>query len=348
MAGNRPADGLGADRVTLPAEGATGADSLRQLARARRRMAGWIAGAAAAVAAWVALTGADVRSFAFFGVGLVLLWTADAVHAWWKLRRAGAAPPADSAAAERSAIAAERRARADAQAAQRHAAVVAARPPRLSYVLLACVAVVSATQIGMVDASIEAAGLIKPAARAGEWWRLLTATYLHGGLLHFWFNFAALRALAPLVETYAPRPRLPLVYLAAGIAGDYASLVLLPGQASVGASGAILGLVGYLLALSFRQPDAIPPFLRRGLLSTLGLTAAFGVFGFAFIDNAAHLGGTAAGALVGLLTIPRAGTPPRRTPVLDALGWLAAAVLVAGAVLAVARIAPLQLARFQS
>lgn len=321
------------------------ADHAGQLATARRRAVRWTTGAVAAIAGWVALTGGNVRSFAFFGVGLVLLWTADAITGWWKLRRAPALPPAsDAAALERAAVAQAEATRAQMQAAARHAAVLAARPPRLTYGLLACVAVASAMQLGVVDQSIAAAGLVKPAARAGEWWRLLTATYLHGGLLHFWFNFGALRALAPLVEAYAPRARLPLVYLAAGLAGNYASLLLLPNQASIGASGAILGLAGYLLVLGFRQPDALPPFLRRGLLSTLGFTAVLGVLAFAFIDNAGHVGGTAMGALIGLATIPGAGTPPRRTPVLDALGWVAAAVLVAGAVLAVARVAPLHFA----
>ncbi|GJG86503.1 hypothetical protein tb265_16840 [Gemmatimonadetes bacterium T265] len=314
-----------------------------QLAAARRRVVRWTAAAVAAVALWVALTGGNVRSFAFLGVGIVLLWTADAVTGWWKLRRAPVVP-ADPAARAEAAAAQAVAARAQAAAAARHNALLAARPPRLTYGLLACVAVASAAQLGVLDASIEAAGLVKPAARAGEWWRLLTATYLHGGLLHFWFNFGALRALAPLVEAYAPRARLPLVYLAAGLAGNCASLVLLPNQTTIGASGAILGLVGYLLVLGFRRPDDFPPFLRRGMLSTLGLTAALGVIGFALIDNAGHAGGTAAGALIGFLTIPRAGTPIRRTPVLDALGWLAAAVLVAGAVLTLVRVAPLHFA----
>jgi len=338
----------GARGVTLPPRpdrSAAGVTHAHRLDEARQRAVRWSVGAVAAIAAWVALTGANVRSFAFFGVGLVLLWTADALTGWWKLRRAPA-PALDAAARAEAAAAAEIAARTQAEVAARHAARLAGRPPRLSYGLLACVAVASAVQLGVLEPSIEAAGLVKPAVRAGEWWRLLTATYLHGGLLHFWFNFGALRALAPLVEAYAPRARLPLVYLLAGLAGNCASLFLLPNQTSIGASGAILGLVGYLLVLGVRRPDEFPAVLRRGMLSTLGLTAALGVFGFAFIDNAGHVGGTAMGALIGLATIPRAGRPQaggplRRTPVLDALGWIAAAVLVAGAALAVARVVPL-------
>lgn len=316
-------------------------------APARRRALAWTAGLVAAAAAWATLAGARFDSFAFFGVALVLLWTVDAYTSWWKLRRAPAVATAgDPAAAEEAALAQAAAARAEAEAARRHAAAVATRPPRLAYGLMALVAVVSATQLGVVEPSILAAGLVKPAARAGEWWRLLTGTYLHGGILHFWFNFGALRALAPLVEVYAPRTRLPLVYLLAGLAGSCLSLLLLPGGTSVGASGAILGLAGFLLVLSYRQPGALPPFLRRGLLSTLGLTAVLGVFGFQFIDNAGHVGGTAMGALVAFITVPREGreNPAGLERLYDALGWLAAVVLVAGAVLALARVAPLHFA----
>ena len=79
------------------------------------------------------------------------------------------------------------------------------------------------------------------------------------------------------------------ITLAAGLAGSVLSLVLLPNTASVGASGAILGLAGFLLVLGYRQPGTLPPALRRGLLSTLGLTAVLGVFAFAFIDTRMHI-----------------------------------------------------------
>ena len=334
MEGDRrtDADRARRDRVTPPRL-PHAPEPVTDLPTARRRLLRWSVIAVAAAGAWVAL-GAQIESFATLGLGLVLLWTAAALSDWWRVRRGATRPPIDPVAA----AIAEREQQV---AAARHGARLLAHPPRLAYLVLGCVAIASATQLGVVDASIEAAGLVKPAARAGEWWRLLTATYLHGGIVHFWFNFAALRTLAPLVEAYAPRPRLPLVYLAAGLAGNVASLFLLPNQASIGASGAILGLVGYLLVLGFRRPDEMPPLLRRGLLSTLGLTAALGIVGFALIDNAGHAGGTAAGALIGALTIPRTDAVERRTPILDALGWLAAAVLVAGAALAVARVLPL-------
>ncbi len=334
-----------APAVQPPATQPTQPTQPSALAAARRRAVAWTAGGGAAVAAWATLGGARVDSFAFFGMALVLLWTADALLRWRRARAApaGAGAALGTPAGEAAAGAAAEKARAEARAAARHAAAVAARPPRFSYGLMALVAVASASQLGVIDASVEAAGLVKPAVRAGEWWRLLTATYLHGGLLHFWFNFGALRALAPLVEVYAPRTRLPLVYLAAGLAGNYLSLVLVPNGTSVGASGAILGLAGFLVALGVRQPDVLPPFLRRGLLSTLGLTAVLGIFGFALIDNSGHVGGTAMGALLGFATIPRPGRrlPPAVDRLLDALGWLAAAVLVAGALYTLVRVVPL-------
>jgi membrane associated rhomboid family serine protease len=283
-----------------------------------------------ALGAWARLGHLRLRSFSFFAVGVALLWTYESVHGWWRLR---GAPPDDDPSVQAARAA-------HLEAVERHRVRLAERPPRLTYALLACLTVASLLQLASIERSVGLAGLVKPAVRAGEWWRLLTGTYLHGGSWHYWMNAGALRALGAEVEADGPRLRLPRVYLVAALAGSVASLLLLPGVPSVGASGGIVGVAAYLGVAAYRRPEDAPPWRRRGLLGSLAVTAYLGIFGFAFVDNAAHAGGAIGGALVGLATLPPGGARPSRARerLLDALGAVAAVVLVAGAVMAVARL----------
>jgi membrane associated rhomboid family serine protease len=199
--------------------------------------------------------------------------------------------------------------------------------------LITLVTVVQLVQMFRGFPSLEAAALVKAAVRRGEWWRLLSASYLHAGLPHLVGNLAALRLLGGMVETYDQRSRVPLVYLVSVIGGSLAS-TLLTATTSLGASGGILGLVGYLVVVSGREQGRAPIWVRKRMLAMLGATAVYGIAGFFFIDNAAHLGGVVAGAAVGLVTIPRAHKASSlawdRT--IEALGWFSTMVLLGGAV----------------
>ena len=86
--------------------------------------------------------------------------------------------------------------------------------PGLTLGLIATVALVTAVQflVPGVGASVALAGLVKPAVRAGEWWRLLSSSYLHGSALHLCSNLSALVVLGEMLEIYDRRARLPLVY----------------------------------------------------------------------------------------------------------------------------------------
>jgi membrane associated rhomboid family serine protease len=204
--------------------------------------------------------------------------------------------------------------------------------PFATYSLCALVSAVTAVEIYSGLPSIERAGLIKVAVRAGEWWRLLSASYLHAGLPHLVANVSSLRLLGGMVETYDRRTRVALVYLASAIVGNVASTFLLSANA-VGASGGILGLAGYLAVVGARQPAGAPSWIRKRMLAILGTTALYGVVGFFFIDNAAHAGGALTGFLIGILTVPRSGHrwSARTDRAIDAVSWLSAAALVGGA-----------------
>lgn len=158
---------------------------------------------------------------------------------------------------------------------------------------------------------------------SGEWWRLVASMFLHDGLLHIAFNGWALYQLGSLFELWLGSPRLLLTYFAAGISGSLASVLWnthLGGDAlfrpSVGASGAIFGLLGALIAFLLRRRSSLTPLaksLLRQLLFWAGINIVMGV-SVRLIDNAAHMGGLAAGLLLGLAFRDETERAPRPAP----------------------------------
>ncbi len=143
-----------------------------------------------------------------------------------------------------------------------------------------------------------------PFTLEGQWWRLLTAQFLHFGLIHIAFNAMALWQLGPLAERLLGRWHFLLLFLTAGIGGGFGTLVWHPQVNSAGASGAIFGLIGGLLAFVSRRdlgvPLALVNNLRRSFLSFGGFSLAAG-FLLPGVDNAAHVGGLATGFVLGLV-----------------------------------------------
>jgi rhomboid protease GluP len=133
----------------------------------------------------------------------------------------------------------------------------------------------------------------------GRWWTLLTATYLHSGILHILFNMLWLRRLGPLVEELYGPSRFLILYTAAGIMG--AGVSTIAGTFYfVGASGAVFGLFGALVYYGYRRGGVYGRDIFRQML----VFAALGFFmGFAVsnVDNWGHLGGLLGGALFGFL-----------------------------------------------
>jgi rhomboid protease GluP len=144
--------------------------------------------------------------------------------------------------------------------------------------------------------------------RAGEVWRLFTASFLHAGVLHLWFNCTALVAIGPPVERAYGGLRYLALFLLGGAVGMAASVLFVP-QPSVGASAGIFALLGVMLANLLRARDPLEPSVRRKLTTRLlvivAINVGIGLFA-GFIDNAAHLGGLAGGFVLGLLLRARA------------------------------------------
>ena len=165
----------------------------------------------------------------------------------------------------------------------------------VTWFILGLIVLVGIAQILPGDGS-GAAGLDKPKYLAGEWWRLLTAPFLHGNPVHLFLNGAALLYLGKRLEVFARWPHLPLVFLFSAWVGGEASVRFVDAP-SVGASGGLMGWLGFLLVFETLHGKLVPRSARRRLLGAVFLTALIGLLGHRFIDNAAHAGGLVAGML---------------------------------------------------
>jgi rhomboid protease GluP len=146
-------------------------------------------------------------------------------------------------------------------------------------------------------------GAIMPDIRStGEYWRLVTAMFLHAGWLHWATNTWALYQLGTLYEMLFGTPRFALTYFVSGICASLASLIFSQ-DVAVGASGAIFGILGAFIFSLLRSPQYRHQRWTRSLVSQIVfwivVNIIIGVM-VKFIDNAAHLGGLTAGLLLGL------------------------------------------------
>lgn len=174
--------------------------------------------------------------------------------------------------------------------------------------------------------------LFRPLVAAGQWYRLVTSTLLHANFVHLLFNSLALWWYARPVEQRLGTPRVLVIYALAGVAGSAASYAF--GDClsvSLGASGAVLGTLGAVLADSLRRRAEEPAVLRQ-LLIAIGAILAIGLFGPMRIDNLAHIGGLVAGTVLGLaFGAPLSPQPPLSRDRSAVVGLLAAAGVTAAA-----------------
>jgi membrane associated rhomboid family serine protease len=160
----------------------------------------------------------------------------------------------------------------------------------------------------------------------GEWWRLITATFLHYGPLHLAMNMLVLWFIGPTLEEYLGRGRYLLLYVVSGLAGSAGALLLDPNVLAVGASGAIWGLMGAALVLELRKINVFGGQVLGLVVLNLALT-----FLIPGISIGGHVGGGIGGAVAIL-----AFTSLRRPPVLGTLAVVGVGVVsVALAVAAV-------------
>jgi rhomboid protease GluP len=134
----------------------------------------------------------------------------------------------------------------------------------------------------------------------GQWWRLVTAGFLHWNLFHILMNMWVLFDLSALAEQLFGMRRMVVIYFVATVAGFFASTVVSPYALSAGASAGLFGLIGAMIAYGFRERNSgMRAFFIRWLVYSVLLSFLFTA------DQAAHFGGAVAGFIVAFV----AGTP---------------------------------------
>jgi len=213
------------------------------------------------------------------------------------------------------------------------------RMPRLPPATLAIVGVllaIFAAEVGLEvlessETLIFVGALSRDAVMQGEWWRLVTAIFLHGGVEHIVGNVIALFVLGMVCEHAFGRVQLAWLFVISGVAGSVVSMLTSAGP-SVGASGAIFGLQGAAVVVFRRYREKLLVRDRRIGIVLIGwavYTIAMGLI-TPYVDNGAHVGGFLAGMLLALGLHPVVIEPPpaetqRR---IRRQGWLTAIILV--------------------
>jgi len=173
----------------------------------------------------------------------------------------------------------------------------------------------------------EQGALYGPLVAAGDWWRLITAAFLHAGPIHLLFNMLALWWFGRSLETLLGPARYVGLYVASALAGSAGALLLTPLQPTVGASGAVFGILGAGLVLERNRVYVFGGSALAIVVINLILT-----FTISSISIGGHLGGLA-GGMAGMLALMRFG---RGRPALSREGLAGLAALAGIAVLAVA------------
>jgi membrane associated rhomboid family serine protease len=157
-------------------------------------------------------------------------------------------------------------------------------------------------------------------------WRLVMAVFLHGSLMHIGFNMWVLMDIGPQIEELYGSARYLFIYVVTGIGGYLLSSF--SGHFSVGGSGALLGLIGILLAITTGRRTAGMRMLRQQIIRWLVYILIWGLL-FPGIDNMAHLGGLATGFLLGRIMMDRPPLNPEERKKAYTMGWIGALLVAA-------------------
>ena len=171
--------------------------------------------------------------------------------------------------------------------------------PTITYILIALNVIffVIPVLFGQYNNIINEFCVHGPSIRYGQYYRIITGIFLHGSLLHLLFNCYALHAIGTQLESFLGKAKYLVIYLFSGIIGSLFSMTFSGNVASVGASGAIFGLMGALVYFGYHYRVYLGNVIRSQILPLIVLNLFLG-FISPGIDNAAHIGGLIGGALI--------------------------------------------------
>ena len=191
--------------------------------------------------------------------------------------------------------------------------------PYITYVLIAINVLLYLIPIlmGNYDYIINKYCVHGPSIRIGEYYRLITGIFLHGSLIHLFFNAYALYVIGSQIENYFGRIKYLIIYLVSGLMGALFSMIFGGNVASIGASGAIFGLMGALLYFGYHYRVYLGNVLKTQLIPLIIFNLFLG-FVLNGVDNFAHIGG-----LIGGLLITKALGVKDKSTVFDRVnGWI--------------------------
>jgi rhomboid protease GluP len=171
------------------------------------------------------------------------------------------------------------------------------------------------------------ASWLPPMLLLHQYYRLVTASFLHLGLLHLGMNMMVLMDVGPQAEHEYGSPRFLFVYVFSGIGGFLLSAV--GGHLAAGASAALMGIIGVLLAMNMKRGGALAQAQKSRLISWIAMTFMIGFFPGVRIDNWGHFGGLATGFVLGRIMSDRPPATPGEKQVAQILGWLTGLIVIA-------------------
>jgi rhomboid protease GluP len=204
--------------------------------------------------------------------------------------------------------------------------VFKSKVPYITYffIVINCIFFFVPLFLGQSDYIIEALCVHGPSIRAGQYYRLLTGILLHGNLLHLAFNSYSLYVIGSQIESYLGKIKYFIIYLFAGLTGSLLSITMSGGTGSVGASGAIFGLLGALLYFGYYYRVFLGNVLKSQIVPLIVFNLIYGFF-TPGIDNFAHIGGLVGGVVITMAL----GVKDKSTKFEKTNGWIIAFVFLA-------------------
>ena len=160
-----------------------------------------------------------------------------------------------------------------------------------------------------------------PSIRAGQYYRLLTGTILHGGFFHLLFNCYALYIIGSQIENFLGKIKYPIIYIFSALIGALFSMTFNASAASIGASGAIFGLMGALVYFGYYYRVYLGNVVKSQILPLIALNLGLG-FIMSGVDNFAHIGGLIGGAMMTMAL----GVKDKTTTFEKVNGWVIVAI----------------------
>lgn len=173
------------------------------------------------------------------------------------------------------------------------------KSPLITYALIAINVILYVVPLlyGQLDEMVATLCVHGPSIRAGQYYRLLSGIFMHGSIWHLLLNCYSLYVLGSQIESFLGKFKFTIIYFLAGLMGSLFSIIFNGNVASIGASGAIFGLMGALVYFGYHYRVYLGNVIKSQIIPLIIANLVFGFIATG-VDNAAHIGGLIGGALV--------------------------------------------------